>query len=550
MFDVTSSFKSETQNRMIEPVRRFYMSNSDYSDYVQKWPKIKRNSSELKAISLTVNLANTDGSMNEFYKGQYKLKDEIKFTLGVPDVEIDYSEVFSDYAFSEVTRGITSLDYIKLTESVNSDYHYIVDYFNGLEQNTDLYYDIKLKASEKNGAYIYFNYDTVWAGVRIYLDNGSYYNNNSSYIFSTIVESEVSGIGDWFWRTTVGIKFSDVTSVRAIIYLVNSNGNIAYDGDGTSGIWAGDATLKGTEAIDLYTGEINKISYTENDCVIKTRDKMWDFAKKVVGESNNQVKIPPTSQYLISDIAWTLCTCYGELDSTQDSSNPDIDYEAFAEWAEQFSVDNVFAQTNYDGTKIISALTSLARMSDSSIWIEGNGKLCFKKFLEAGSECEVFMNDRMGNLCVDIDMDRLVNKHWVYFDYSTDSDYWQSGVINVHSTSVNTFGLHEEVLKEESIWYVTSVSALSIAARKGERYHYPNRKFKFNTGLFGIYTQIGDTVRLVNSFYDLTSGQGWTVDAVTYDMDKLKNEYRMDESLVLDAFFLDVSTLDGDKLLL
>ena len=292
MFDVTSSFKYENQARVVEPVRRFYISNSDYSDYVRRWPLIKRKSSEIKAISLTANLANADGDLNEFYKGQYKLKDELRFTMGVPDAELDYSEVFSDYTFVEVARGVTSLDYVKLTESVTSQTHYVTDYFNDLEQNTDLYFDVKLKAAGKNKAQVGITDGTVWPYMLIYLDNGSFSNANSEHIFYTNVTSEADG----FWRVTAGFRHTDTASVAVQLLLVNSDNATSWNGDGTSGIWAGDATLKGTEAIDLYTGEINKISYKNNDCVIKTRDKMWGFAQKVVGDSDTPVKIPPSSQ--------------------------------------------------------------------------------------------------------------------------------------------------------------------------------------------------------------------------------------------------------------
>jgi len=547
MFDVSSSFKSEVQGRTIEPVRRFYISNSDYSDRVQKWPKIKRDASQLKSISLSVNLANVDGGMNEFYRGQYKLKDKLKFTMGVPDADLDYSEVFSDYTFSNMTRGVTSEDYIKLTEDTTSSFHYVLEPFNGLEQNTDLYFDVKLKSAGKNIAAIVITDNILWPYMNVYLDNGSYTDPGVDEVFYRNVTSEADG----FWRATIGARYDDITSVQAVILLINSDGSQAYDGDGTSGIWAGDATLKGTEAIDLYTGEISKVSYSKNDCVIKTRDKLWGFAQKVVGESDTPVKIPPSSQYLISDIAWTLCTCYGGLDSTANSSNPDINYESFETWAEQFSVDNVFAQTNYEGTKVISGLTNLARMSDSAIWIEGDGKLHFKRFVESSSTDIVFTNDEMADLEIDIDMDRLINKQWVYFDYVPDDDLWASSIVDVRSSSVNTFGLREDVLKDESIWYVDSVSALNVAVRKSYLNNQPNRKFNYALGLPGIYTQKGDNVRLVNSFYDLTSSEGWIVEAVEYDMHGLKNRFYLDEALPTQpGFYLDVSTLDGDHILL
>ena len=390
MFDVTSSFIYECQERTMTPYRKFTIGGSDYSDLVETWPQIKRGSAVLKAGTLDVSLANPDGAMNEFYKGQYKLKDKIKFIIGADS----------------------------------------------------------------------------------------------------------------------------------------------------------------SETIDLYTGEINKIIYENNLCIIKARDKLWDFSQRILGDGINPVLIPPTSQYLISDIAWTICTCYGGLDSTQGSNNVDIDYESFEAFAEQFSIDNVYGQTRYAGVKAIKALSDLAHMSDSAIWIEGDGKLVFKRFSEAGSSDIAMSGEHFSDLKISIDMDRMINKQWVYFDYAVESRYWVGNVFEIQSTSVETFGLHENVLKNQNIWYVDSISALNVAVRKSVIMHSPNKKFSFITGMNGIQTQIGDTVRLVEDFYDLTSGQGWTVEGVEYNMATMKNKFLLDEAFVVDAFYLDVSTLDGDHLLL
>ena len=336
-----------------------------------------------------------------------------------------------------------------------------------------------------------------------------------------------------------------------------------YAGYFTAGSGAGEmyvdncSIVSSPELIDLYTGEISDVSYTKSTCKIKARDKLWEFAQKTVSDptcidyEDAHIQIPPSSQYLISDIAWTLCTCYGALDSTADSSNTDIDYVAFSKWAEQFSSAHIYAKTDYrPGTKVIKALTELTELSDSAIWIEGDGKLNFKKFFDVGSEGLAFTDDEITKLVINVKMDRLINRQWVYFDYAVESEYWQSGIVDTSSTSVNTFGLREGVLKKETVWYVDSVSARNLAARKIALKSWPSRKFTFISGMHGIYMQVGDTGRLVSDFYDLTSGAGFAIEQIAYDMDKLNNKYVLNEALVMNGFFLDVSTLDGTDLLL
>lgn len=204
--------------------------------YIYKW-------GDYDQVKLKVDFVSGENAaiVNSWWENNTELLFFVNSSSGEPDAVIDYSAVFSDYAFCGMSRGVTSLDYIKLTESVNSENHYVGEHFNGLEQNTDLYYDVKLKAAGKNRVAIYLNSGAYWPAVHIYLDNGSYYNVNSECVISTEVTSDVND----FWRVTLGVKFSDVTSVHCLVYLANSDGLYSYDGDGTSGVWAGDATLKG-----------------------------------------------------------------------------------------------------------------------------------------------------------------------------------------------------------------------------------------------------------------------------------------------------------------
>jgi hypothetical protein len=62
--------------------------------------------------------------------------------------------------------------------------------------------------------------------------------------------------------------------------------------------------------------------------------------------------------------------------------------------------------------------------------------------------------------------------------------------------------------------------------------------------------ELGDTVRLVDSFYDITSSSGWRLSEKTIDMDTGEVSVQTDEAMTVGAFYLDVSLLDGEDLLL
>jgi hypothetical protein len=88
-----------------------------------------------------------------------------------------------------------------------------------------------------------------------------------------------------------------------------------------------------------------------------------------------------------------------------------------------------------------------------------------------------------------------------------------------------------------------------MASRKTKLLSQPPRRFDAQTGLRLINQQLGETLRLVNSFYAVDSSQGWRMAEYQIDMDNGLCEYIMDEAGVMNAFFLDVSDLDGDDLL-
>ena len=108
----------------------------------------------------------------------------------------------------------------------------------------------------------------------------------------------------------------------------------------------------------------------------------------------------------------------------------------------------------------------------------------------------------------------------------------------------------EEALMDESIWHVDSVSALGLSQRKVNLLRSPPKRFEIITGLYGIQRQISETVRLVDSFYGVTSASGWRLVGNYYDTDRGIITRYLDEATVMNGFYLDVSDLDGDDLLL
>lgn len=391
MYDVTSWFQVQLENPASEPVRRFSIGTSDYSDRVTKWPRIKRTMNDVKSLKVILPVENVDGHFNGFYDDVYTIPNTGTLQLG----------------------------------------------------------------------------------------------------------------------------FTHATS--------------------------------GEELVTLYTGFLKNVRYKEELAELEFRDNLNDFQTRKVGDSDVTVVF---SSQIPSDIGWDLCTCYGGLSNVASTSNPDIDYTTFLSWAKSFSGDSVLMEAAYNGMKVTEALTNLSNITDSAIWVEGDGKINFLRPEEPSSLDLTLTRDHFHDLEIDVESVRIINKAWVYWDWAVESNYFQSKVFAIDSVSVNSYGLHEKIIEDESIWYVNSVSSLVHAQRKIKSYRDPPKRFLVDTSLFGMRHQLAETVRLVDSFYNVTSDACWRLIENQLDMETGEVTFELDEALALNGFYLDVSLLDGDEVLL
>lgn len=304
----------------------------------------------------------------------------------------------------------------------------------------------------------------------------------------------------------------------------------------------------GAEWLTLFSGDIKEVKYpNKTKCQIHVRDRLWSLTEKKVGDSD----VPATfAAQIPSDIAWTLVTCYGGLSGIQGSSNPHIDWEAFNTWAAQFSADSVLCAARYEGEKVSEALVGMADYTDSAIWTDGDGKLRFIRYSEPSSLDFALDGSEIEDLVIKVDGRALVNKAWCYADYKPESDYWAINVWAAETTYINTFGLHEQIWKDDSLWYTNSVSALTLATRKALVMKAPPRRFELDTVVVGLHRQLGEMVRFVDSFYHISSGTAWRFNEIEVDMHDFGVRYLLDEAIAGNGFYLDVDYLDGDKLLL
>lgn len=293
----------------------------------------------------------------------------------------------------------------------------------------------------------------------------------------------------------------------------------------------------GDELVNIFVGQVQEAKYKDATVSLAVRDKMKPFLETQLGTDENPVSFSNT-EYLPSDVAWTLVTCYGGYSTIQDSSNPDIDFQSFEDWASIFSSDNLWVRADYRGKKLGQAISAISRYTHSGIFVENN-KMVFKRFTDASSHEVNIDHDTVRGIKLELSDATIINKQWVYADYNVTSKSWGIQVFDSNTPSVETFGAREQIIKEDSIWYVSSAAAKNLAERMIGARPEPSEEFVVSTTLKSFPMQIGDTVTLTDSFFGIDSSQKWRIMDYGFNMNDGGMELVLDRSQIGVAFILD-----------
>lgn len=293
----------------------------------------------------------------------------------------------------------------------------------------------------------------------------------------------------------------------------------------------------GDELITVHTGRVGRMRWKRGLVTLTIQDKIKDFSERTIGTSDVPVTFTDRD-YLPSEIAWTLVTCYGGLLGARLQANPDIDWASFEAWANVWSSDNVYMKARFDGMKINDALRRLGKMTYSAIFVENN-KLGFFRFAEADSN-ETFLDaDRIGELSLEIDDSKIVNRQIVYADYDVNSRYHKIATFAQDTPSVNSFGVREDIMRDETVWYTGSATAQNLAQRMVDVGNLPYEKYEIEGPLVPLARQIGETVRIVDSLLEVTSANTWRVMDYEIDLDRGRSRLKVDGSQIYQPFILD-----------
>lgn len=301
----------------------------------------------------------------------------------------------------------------------------------------------------------------------------------------------------------------------------------------------------GDELITPFIGRVEKAVFREGKCEVTATDKLKQLADRVIGSSKSPVTFNNSSTP--PDIAWYAITSYGGFSDIRSTSNPDIDYQSWLDWAAVFSADTVYMAGEFDGQRVLEALRKVGRHTQSAIFLKED-KLAFYRFTTIVADATNLNSDHIKSTQLSIEDSDMVNKQWVHAEYSPTSDYWNIACFDVKSASVNSFGLREHVERDEQIWYVNSSSALNLAQRFTRVAGQPFERLEVKTILAPLYRLIGETIQVTDEHLGVT--EGWRIMQYSLSLETGEINLQIDGTQINTPFTLDSSALDGSDVLL
>ena len=280
----------------------------------------------------------------------------------------------------------------------------------------------------------------------------------------------------------------------------------------------GFSTDSGTNDTEqLFGGVLTDLKYRESKLTLSLQDKLARLIDKKVGSDESPVSFVNTN-VSAADLGFWLVSSFGGLSGVQSISNPDIDYASFLVWKSVIDGDNVVVNAHFTGQDVIEGLEVLQKLTDSTIYAEGDNKVYFNKWSGAASLDTITVTDShiVGRVDLQVQGTTIVNKVDVLIGYNVNSDTWAGSISRQNTASVNTFGEQQFVFDNTTIWYPSGASAINLAERMVFRRAEPNRIFEVPTPLRFLNVQLGDEVAFTTRVHSINDE---TFNLLGYEID-------------------------------
>lgn len=577
---------------------------TDVSERVMTWPTIRRHWSDIRTQAATVRLANNDSALNRFFR-----KPQAGLTTFSLEFGFDRPGLYLKHPGAMVTiptslNGVSSEGTVEAWFNAQDVRRTSIIYEQGGSSNglamhvgsENLYFGIwgvssnqflstPITAGEWKHAAMTWHVGSQC--VNAYLDgtlvgsagiggtalpaqndpNGIGGMNETGRIVSGLTGA-VGEVGSYsLWGYVADVRRWDYAregttiASESLVRLTGSESGLmawypldqqegatadAYGSVAPTATLIGSATwARGAETIVPFAGRLGNVSHSQGVLSIAIDDKVARLSDLAIG--TNETPTTYTDSTLPSDMVWDWLTNVADFSDVQSTSNPDIDYASFQEWAGVFSGDTIVMNGNFTGQKVTEALRKMARYTQSAIYMEG-GKMRFSRFTAVNTESTFVDEDDVMSSRVTVDMLELITKQTVLAGYNTSTQQWGIQTTNISSAESITYGLREAIERDENIWYTTSVSALNLAQRFTLIGGRPYEHISTSTTLKPLPRQVGETINYTDAEAGLS--KGYRLMEMEFNMDNGTFELGINASQTETPFILDISELDStDKLL-
>jgi len=298
----------------------------------------------------------------------------------------------------------------------------------------------------------------------------------------------------------------------------------------------------GDELVDIFAGEINRVALKHGEVTVYFTD-IWDeLTRKIVG--TEEVPLDWTgSNYNPADMIWWLCTSYGGLSDIESTSNPNVDWSAFEEFKTDMTDNNIVMQGYVKDQKASECIKRIALQLNTDIFVDETNKLTFKRFTLAETNVTSLSGENVITCNIEVDEEDMINRQYINAGYDITSGSFGIVVEDSSESSINSYGLAEQIHKDETFWHVDSSSALSYAQRQIRLKGEPYTKIDIETTLVPITRTIGETIYVNNPLFEVEGGYRMLEKVIELESGKM--QVIGDRTTFADVFTLDYSSLDS-----
>lgn len=244
------------------------------------------------------------------------------------------------------------------------------------------------------------------------------------------------------------------------------------------------------ETMPLFAGTVEKVNYHDADVTLYLRDKMAPMLQNTIETAERPFQVDYDNAMNPADLAWAVLTDYGDLSDLATTGNPDIDYLSWSNWKTNCSSKSYSLCARFTGHEVRSALSLIAELTNSMIWIAGDGRFHFAPPY-GSSECDTFTKSNCHHIDLEVTIEDLCNDLYCFYEL-LENGTWKNFYRQYDNTSISKWGRREIIQRGTYVWHNDQYSAQSFVEDYLDLYDTPVQYLYIHSMMHGFLAEIGD----------------------------------------------------------